>query len=218
MLRPMRRIALVTLLLLSSCEARVDEPGPRSHHPLRASGPPSATPPPQTKAVTAVATTPTASTARCIDPTPAEPLRPLVTGADPDCPDDPTGPPTLARGKVRFEQPGLSVDVELAREDGHRQRGLMYRKSMPPDQGMLFLFSQRRVHTFWMKNTCISLDMLFIDRDGIIVGIQENVPTLDTSSFFVKCPSTYVLEVNAGWTRRNGVEAGQRVTFEGFEP
>ncbi len=213
MLRPMR-VPLAMLLLLASCETRVEEPGPRSASPPPATA--SAAPAPSTHPASATTTT-TTTVARCIDPLPPEPLRPLVTGPDPDCPDDPTGPPPLARGKVVFPDAGLTLDVELARDEAHRQRGLMYRKSLPHDQGMLFLFEQRRIHTFWMKNTCISLDMLFIERDGTIVGIQENVPTLDTSSFFVKCPSSYVLEVNAGWSRRNGVAPGQKVTFEGID-
>jgi uncharacterized membrane protein (UPF0127 family) len=93
----------------------------------------------------------------------------------------------------------------------------MFRKSMPQGEGMLFTFARRKVQTFWMKNTCIALDMLFIDSDGLIVGIEENVPTMNTNTYSAGCESLYVLEVNAGWTRRQGVKSGQRVIFEGID-
>jgi hypothetical protein len=80
---------------------------------------------------------------------------------------------------------------------------------------MIFLFGHRRDHSFWMKNTCLPLDMIFIDRDGLIVGIEENVPTLNEGSYRVGCPSVVVLEVNAGWSRRHGVTAGQQVRIGG---
>jgi uncharacterized protein len=64
-------------------------------------------------------------------------------------------------------------------------------------------------HKFWMHNTCIPLDLMFIDEDGLVVGIVENAPTLNDESRGVGCPSVYVLEVNAGWARRHGVKAGK---------
>jgi hypothetical protein len=67
-----------------------------------------------------------------------------------------------------------------------------------------------------MHNTCIPLDMLFIDDDGLIVGIEENTPTMSDDTFSVGCSSKYVLELNAGWCRRHGVVAGQKVRFDGL--
>jgi uncharacterized membrane protein (UPF0127 family) len=87
---------------------------------------------------------------------------------------------------------------------------------MPEDRGMIFTFEERQNHRFWMHNTCIPLDMLFIDGDGTIVGIEENTSTMDDSTFEVGCPSNYVLELNAGWTRKHGVKAGQKVKLEGI--
>ena len=81
---------------------------------------------------------------------------------------------------------------------------------------MIFLFEERENHTFWMHNTCIPLDMLFLDDDGTIVGIQENTPTMNDSTFDVGCPSRNVLEVNAGFTRKYGIKAGQRVELRGI--
>ena len=105
------------------------------------------------------------------------------------------------------------MDAEIAEEDEHRQRGLMYRTSLGENEGMLFIFEQQRDLTFWMRNTCLPLDMLFLASDGTIVGIQENTPTLTDENFSPGCPAKYVLEVNAGWTRKNGVRAGMKVTL-----
>ena len=104
--------------------------------------------------------------------------------------------------------------VEVAERYADRMRGLMYRRSLSDQQGMIFLFERRQDHRFWMRNTCLSLDMLYIDDDGLIVGIQENVPTLNDHTYSVGCPSRYVLEVPAGWARRTGVRPGQFVQFD----
>jgi uncharacterized membrane protein (UPF0127 family) len=103
------------------------------------------------------------------------------------------------------------VKAELARADSERARGLMFRTSLAEDRGMLFQMGDRSVHAFWMHNTCIPLDIMFIDDDGTIVGIEENVPTLNDDERSVGCPSSWVLEVNAGWSRRHGVRPGQHV-------
>jgi uncharacterized membrane protein (UPF0127 family) len=78
---------------------------------------------------------------------------------------------------------------------------------------MLFSLTPREEHPFWMHNTCIPLDLLYIDEDGFIVGIIESAPTLNDAPRTVGCPSRYVLEVNAGWSRRHGVKAGQHMTI-----
>ncbi len=109
---------------------------------------------------------------------------------------------------------GLSIEAELVRSEHDTMRGLMYRRSMPAEQGMLFDLRVRDEHKFWMHDTCISLDLLYIDEDGLIVGIAENAPTLSDDTITVGCPSRWVLEMNAGWSRRHGVKAGQRMIFE----
>lgn len=128
------------------------------------------------------------------------------------CPADPENGATLATAPLRFES-GQTLTVELARTPHETERGLMYRTSMPEDHGMLFYLSERDDHSFWMHNTCISLDMLFVDELGTIVGILEEVPTLNDEPRGVGRMSTHVLEVNAGWCRRHGVRAGQKLIF-----
>ena len=107
------------------------------------------------------------------------------------------------------------LEVELMLTEVHQQRGLMYRKALPDDRGMLFVWDRPSVRSFWMHNTCLPLDMLFIDETGFIAGIVENAPTLNDEPRSVDCPVSYVLEVNAGWSRKYGVVAGQRVKIEG---
>jgi hypothetical protein len=120
--------------------------------------------------------------------------------------------PVLAR--VNFpEAGGAGIDAEVVRTSHDMQRGLMYRTSLPEGRGMLFDLRTHEDHQFWMHNTCIPLDLLYVEDDGFIVGIVENAPTLNDEARGVGCPSVYVLEVNAGWTRRHGVRAGQRLTL-----
>jgi uncharacterized membrane protein (UPF0127 family) len=129
------------------------------------------------------------------------------------------GPPKVPVARVVFPGAGgLSVEVEVVSSDHDTMRGLMYRKSMPEEHGMLFHLRAREDHQFWMHNTCIPLDLLYIDDDGLIVGIAENAPTLSDDTVSVGCPSRYVLEMNAGWTRRHGVKAGQKVNLPASTP
>jgi uncharacterized protein len=107
-----------------------------------------------------------------------------------------------------------AVRVELARTDAQRERGLMNRERLEPDAGMLFLFDSSAVHAFWMKNTLIPLDMIFIDDSGRIVGIVERAEPLTLVNRDVGVPSRYVLEVNGGWAAAHGVAPGDRVRFE----
>ncbi len=208
------RLVLAAALVgmgLAACEPRIEEPAPPPRSTVGGTDAPGWGPPPEAPAAPAEA-------GRCIKPTPATPARKLVSkGPDPRCPADPTGRPALRSGKVTFlEAKAPDVTVEIAEREEERARGLMFRKSMPENEGMIFKFKERVNHTFWMHNTCIPLDMLFIDSDGTIVGIEENTPTMNDSTFEVGCPSTYVLELNAGWARSHGVVAGQKVKIEGL--
>lgn len=216
---PFSSAALFTAaLLLAACERPVEEPTP-----LRAKDPSSVTIPALAAVIpsASVAAAPGAEApprGRCITPTPAKPKRTPPGGPDARCPRDPETRPSLRTGKVVFtEAKGAPVTtIEIAESDHDRQRGLMYRTKMGDERGMIFTFAEKDDHTFWMHNTCISLDMLFIDDDGMIVGIEESTPTMSDDTFSVGCASKYVLELNAGWTRAHGVVAGQKVKLEGI--
>ena len=130
------------------------------------------------------------------------------------CPADPEPGKPLAIAKVVFpDTNGLSIQAELALTPHDIEKGLMFRRHMNEDAGMLFHLEERRDHTFWMQNTCISLDMLFIEEDGTIVGVVEGAEPVTQTSRSVGCSSRYVLEMNGGWCRSHGVKPGQRVTL-----
>lgn len=108
--------------------------------------------------------------------------------------------------------------VEVARTDADRQRGLMFRKTLAPNRGMLFVFSDDAPRAFWMKNTLISLDMIFVDHDGTVVGVQRAVPCGSAGSAVDACPAyssgspaRYVIEVRAGTVKRLGLAVGDHV-------
>jgi len=125
--------------------------------------------------------------------------------------------PPAAAPRVVVETAGgasLPVAVELARTDEERTRGLMNRRELAPEAGMLFIFSELEPRAFWMKNTLLPLDMLFIDDGGRLVGLIERAEPLTTSPRDPGVPSRYVLEVNGGWASRHGVRPGDRVRFE----
>jgi uncharacterized protein len=109
--------------------------------------------------------------------------------------------------------PPAEVTVEVARTGRQIQRGLMYREHMPPDHGMLFLMGEERIQSFWMRNTLIPLDMIFIGRDMTVAGVVANTKPLTDTPRRVDRPSYYVLEVNAGWAAAHHVAAGTRVRF-----
>jgi uncharacterized membrane protein (UPF0127 family) len=161
-----------------------------------------------------------AAPSRCMRPTPADAPARVPPGPAPGCPADPeASPPKVPVVRVTFpEAGGAAVDAEFVRSEHDTMRGLMYRTTMNDDRGMLFDLRLREDHKFWMHNTCIPLDLLYVDFDGFVVGIVENAPTLNDESRGVGCASRFVLEVNAGWTRRHGVKAGQRMTLPALTP
>lgn len=100
-----------------------------------------------------------------------------------------------------------TVKVELAETEGQRQRGLMYRDKLKSNRGMLFLYPDEVVRSFWMKNTFVPLSIAFMDADWEIVHITDMQPrSLDSHSSIHRC--RYVLEVNRGWFDDHGVESG----------
>ncbi|MGE0565925.1 MAG: DUF192 domain-containing protein [Pseudolabrys sp.] len=108
--------------------------------------------------------------------------------------------------------------VELAVSDEDRARGLMYRRTLPQGQGMLFDFKEDQDVAMWMRNTYISLDMIFIKADGRIHRIAENTEPLSERIIPSGGPVKAVLEVIGGTTRKLGIAAGDRVTHPLFKP
>ena len=107
--------------------------------------------------------------------------------------------------------------VEVADSPRMRARGLMFRKSMPADQGMLFDFKVEGPVSMWMKNTYIPLDMVFIGRDGQVVGVAADTEPLSERIISSPAPAYAVLELNAGAARRISLAPGDRVRHRMFE-
>ncbi len=123
----------------------------------------------------------------------------------------PSGPRVVLRSAGREHV----VRVELARTDAERERGLMFRERLEPDHGMLFLFDSDDEHVFWMKNTLVPLDLIFIDSAGRVVGVVANADPLSLAPRTVGAPSRSVLEVPGGWAAAHGVRPGDEVRGEG---
>jgi uncharacterized membrane protein (UPF0127 family) len=120
-------------------------------------------------------------------------------------------------GSVTFPD-GTRVQVEIAADEATRQRGLMFRESMAPNEGMVFVFDRPGIYPFWMKNTLISLDMLWLDQSGRIVHIAHSVPPCKADP----CPSyppdaeaVYVVEVVAGFARTHKLKVGDQLKLTG---
>jgi uncharacterized protein len=133
--------------------------------------------------------------------------------------DRPGGPDAApAPARVVLESPSgrvSAVAVEVVRSEAEQARGLMFREKLGPDEGMLFVFQESTDHAFWMKNTLLPLDMIFIDERREVAGVVERATPLSTEPRSVGRPSRFVLEVNGGFAAAHGVRVGDRVRFEG---
>lgn len=135
------------------------------------------------------------------------------------------GPPPASaggeteQGVVILRPPGSTVriQVEVARKPEERERGLMFRKHLEPRRGMLFVFEKQDIQTFWMKNTYIPLDMVFIDDSMQVVGVVENAEPLTTTQRKVDRPARYVLELKGGTAKEQTITPGTPVQFEGIK-
>ena len=102
---------------------------------------------------------------------------------------------------------------EIADTPLERQKGLMFRTSMGEKEGMLFLFADEAPRSFWMHNTLIPLDMIFIRADRTVLGVVENAEPKTDTSRAVEGASQFVLEINGGAAKKHGIAAGQSMTF-----
>ena len=144
-----------------------------------------------------------------LDETPA-----LTAGGAPSSgtPEAPTATPPAATAWVIFGAD--TIVAEVARTEAERSQGLMYREELGEDAGMIFIFPEASVRSFWMQNTYLALDIAFMDPSFRIVDIQQMEP-MTTTSHTSRAPAMYALETNQGWFAEHGVTVGMtpRVVF-----
>lgn len=126
--------------------------------------------------------------------------------------------PFTKEGELAFISRGSSdtlatIDIEIADNNQKRARGLMYRHTLPENGGMLFIHDHEEVQGFWMKNTYIPLDILFVNKEKEIVTIHMNTTPMKEWSYASSEPALYVVEVNAGFTSRYSVNIGDSIEF-----
>jgi uncharacterized membrane protein (UPF0127 family) len=112
------------------------------------------------------------------------------------------------------------VRAELAATEADRERGLMFRQELGQDTGMLFVFDEPGPHAFWMKNTLIPLDMLWLDDNGKIVSMAESAQpckTAECPTYPSRAASSYVLEVNAGFAKKHHLRVGDTLAISGVD-
>lgn len=102
------------------------------------------------------------------------------------------------------------IDAEVAADQQNRMVGLMNRNVMATHQGMLFVFTEDNTHCMWMRNTLIPLSVAFMDRDGVIINIEDMQPQTETNHC-AKRPAHYALEMNLGWFSQRGFKAGNKL-------
>ncbi len=127
-----------------------------------------------------------------------------------------------SRGKVKAyfdngEGKSSEFVLEIARTDAERSKGLMFRKpgELKAKEGMIFVFPTEQIQSFWMKNTYISLDMIFVNRSLEVVGVLKEVPVLNEKRRQVSTPSSYVVELLAGQADKHGIKKGSKLVLLG---
>ena len=102
------------------------------------------------------------------------------------------------------------IEAEVAASDPNRQLGLMNRKAMPPQHGMLFVFPQDNTHCMWMRNTLLPLSVAFLDDQGKIINIEDMQPQTE-DNHCARRPARYALEMNLGWFAQRGLKPGLKL-------
>ncbi|MDZ4082351.1 MAG: DUF192 domain-containing protein [Bdellovibrionales bacterium] len=124
--------------------------------------------------------------------------------------------------KRKIEISGKTIIVEIADTDERRAYGLMFRNSLPKDEGMLFVFDDERTRSFWMKNTLIPLSIAYINKDKVITEIVDMQPAVmgatRPKSYPSKKKSMYALEMNIGWFERNKIWPGVQFRYADKAP
>jgi uncharacterized protein len=133
-------------------------------------------------------------------------LQDLAAAAESSTPENTSSFKRIIVGKTP-----LRVEVAVTLEK--QERGLMFRQSMPENDGMLFVYKEPQEMSFWMRNTFIPLDIAFVDADGIILNIHQAKPLDDSIHYRSAGAAKYVIETNQGWFSRHGIRPGDKVTF-----
>ena len=120
------------------------------------------------------------------------------------------GQPQMNQPRVELTAGMHRLDVQVAQTSVEHQVGLMHRKEMPQQEGMLFVFPNANTQCFWMKNTLLPLTAAFVADDGIIVNLADMKPLSEESHCSTK-PVRYVLEMNQGWFAKKGIKAGSKL-------
>lgn len=124
-----------------------------------------------------------------------------------------TAPALAQQAALRAVELGAGMHViraEVADDLPSRSQGLMHRRSLPPNGGMLFLFDEDAIHCMWMKNTLIPLSVAFLDARGTIINIADMTPHSEESHCAAR-PARYALEMTQGWFAQRGIRAGARL-------
>ncbi|HVQ25334.1 MAG TPA: DUF192 domain-containing protein [Planctomycetota bacterium] len=108
---------------------------------------------------------------------------------------------------------GRTVSVELATTPAQRDLGLMHRTHLDADAGMLFIFKDDQLRTFWMKDTLIPLDIIFLDADGTVQNVAHGEPLVEVPGLYSLRPARLVLEFNAGWCEEHGLKPGDKLAI-----
>ena len=119
--------------------------------------------------------------------------------------------PQMELQRIKLGAGMHQIDAQIAQTPDHRQIGLMWRKNMPINEGMLFIFEQPSQQCFWMKNTLLPLTAAFVADDGTIVNLADMKPQT-TDPHCSKKPVRYVLEMNQGWFAKKGIKAGAKLS------
>lgn len=130
--------------------------------------------------------------------------------------EEPVEPMFRKDGELKFIQNKKilkTISIEIAKKEAERTQGLMFRKTMPDSCGMLFIFEEMQPLSFWMKNTHIPLDIIYIDKDYNIVSISKNTVPFSEKPIPSLKEAMYVVEVNAGFCDKNAIVEGNKIIY-----
>ena len=122
---------------------------------------------------------------------------------------------TFEKGQVTFhlENRDLTVQVEVARTGPARRQGLMHRTELKPHHGMIFVFEKEEAQSFWMKNTYIPLDMIFVNQKRTVIGVVHQAEPMTTTPRNVPGVSQFVVEMTGGYARQHGIKEGTQISM-----